>query len=300
MVSIRTRVNDLNKILLDDPKDLEGLLLRAECKEANLDMEGALKDLENAQKEMEVIAGYGSEERRRIDEARVRIKQQVFEMNREADPPRLTIVEPYSKDSVAQVSASLSHLKVSGHILDRSGIKAITVNGTMADYDREEKDPQFFAVVPWGPSDKEIVVQAIDLYENLTSVALNVERSEGVPPVIVLTAPIATEDRIIVVDAGKESVFVEGRVTDGSPIRSIAVNGVNASYAPDQMDPEFSIKVDVKDKDRFTVRAEDQFGNSSDQVFSLVRKASPVLVVTKRWNPWSLPAHRQVAQAIRG
>ena len=278
-------VNDLNKILLDDPKDVEGLLLRAECKEANLDMEGALKDLENAQKEMEVIAGYGSEERRRIDEARVRIKQQVFEMNREADPPRLTIVEPYSKDSVAQVSASLSHLKVSGHILDRSGIKAITVNGTMADYDREEKDPQFFAVVPWGPSDKEIVVQAIDLYENLTSVALNVERSEGVPPVIVLTAPIATEDRIIVVDAGKESVFVEGRVTDGSPIRSIAVNGVNASYAPDQMDPEFSIKVDVKDKDRFTVRAEDQFGNSSDLVFSLVRKASPVLVVTKPVEP---------------
>lgn len=129
------------------------------------------------------------------------------------------------------------------------------------------------------------MVQAIDLYENLTSVALNVERSEGVPPVIVLTAPIATEDRIIVVDAGKESVFVEGRVTDGSPIRSIAVNGVNASYAPDQMDPEFSIKVDVKDKDRFTVRAEDQFGNSSDQVFSLVRKASPVLVVTKPVEP---------------
>jgi hypothetical protein len=61
---------------------------------------------------------------------------------------------------------------------------------------------------------------------------------------------------------------VEGKVSDGSPIRLIAVNGVNASYAPDQMNPEFSIKVDVKDKDRFTVRAEDQFGNASDQVYA--------------------------------
>jgi len=197
------------------------------------------------------------------------------------------VVEPYSKDSVAQVSASLAQLKVSGHILDRSLLKAITVNGAMAEYDKEEKDPQFFAVIPWGSADKEIVVQAIDLYDNLTSVALKVERSEGIAPEIMLTAPMASTDRVITIDSGKESVFVEGKVSDGSPIRLIAVNGVNASYAPDQMNPEFSIKVDVKDKDRFTVRAEDQFGNASDQVYALVRKTAPAPapVVTKPTEP---------------
>jgi hypothetical protein len=51
------------------------------------------------------------------------------------------------------------------------------------------------------------------------------------------------------------------------------VDGVNASYAPDQLNPEFSIKVDVKGMDRFTVHAEDQYGNAADQVFTLVRKA---------------------------
>ena len=280
-------VNDLNKILLDDPKDVEVMMLRAECKEANLDMEGALKDLENAQKEMQGSTTYSAEARKRIDDARVRIKQQVFEMNRESDAPRLTVVEPYSKDSVAQVSASLAQLKVSGHILDRSLLKAITVNGAMAEYDKEEKDPQFFAVIPWGSADKEIVVQAIDLYDNLTSVALKVERSEGIAPEIMLTAPVASVDRVITIESGKESVFVEGKVSDGSPIRLIAVNGVNASYAPDQMNPEFSIKVDVKDKDRFTVRAEDQFGNASDQVYALVRKTAPAPapVVTKPTEP---------------
>jgi len=265
-------VNDLNKVLLENPKDVELLLLRAECKEANLDMDGALKDLENAQKEMASDPAYGVDAKRKIDEARIRIAQQVFEMNRESDAPRLTIVDPYSRDSVAQVSASLTHLKVAGHILDRSTLKAITVNGTAAQYDKEEKDPQFFAVIPWGAADKEIVVQAIDIYDNLTSVALRVERSEGIAPVISLTSPVASSDRVITIESGKESVFVEGRVSDTSPIRLVAVDGVNASYAPDQTNPEFSIKVDVKDKDRFTIHAEDQFGNGTDLVYTIVRK----------------------------
>ncbi|MBL7951046.1 MAG: hypothetical protein JNM62_04945 [Flavobacteriales bacterium] len=272
-------VNDLNKILVENPKDVPVLLLRAECKEANLDMEGALKDLETAQKAMQGDVAYGVEDRKRIEEARTRIAHQVFEMNRESDAPRLTVVEPFSKDSVALVSASLNYLKVTGHILDKSLLKAITVNGATAEYDREEKDPQFFANVPWGPNDKEIVVQAVDVYDNLTSVVLKVERSEGVPPTIALTSPSVGDDRVVSIEAGKESVFVEGKVSDGSPIRLIAVNGVNASYAPDQMNPDFSIKVEVKDKDRFTVRAEDQFGNSTDQVFTLVRRTAAVAVV---------------------
>jgi tetratricopeptide (TPR) repeat protein len=266
-------VNDLNRILLEDPKDMGALLLRAECKEANLDMEGALKDLETAQKRMQAEPALGKEDHARIEESRARIALQVFEMNRESDTPRLTVVDPYSRDSVAQVSASLSHLKVSGHVLDRSTIKAITVNGTAAQYDQEEKDPQFIAVIPWGVNDKELVVQAIDLYDNLTSAVLKVERSEGLIPLITLTSPQAAPDRSVTIDSDKETLFVEGRISDASPIRLIAVDGVNASYAPDQLNPEFSIKVDVKGMDRFTVHAEDQYGNAADQVFTLVRKA---------------------------
>lgn len=273
-------VNDLNRVLLEDPKDVKTLIQRARCKEANLDLNGALKDLEVAQREMRSDRSFEAEDRKGIEEARTRIAQQVFEMDRESDVPRVTVSEPYSKDSVAQVSASLDHLKVSGHVLDKSLLKAITVNGAMAEYDTLGKDPEFFITVPWGPADKEIVVQAVDVYENLSSVLLRVERSEGLPPAIVLTTPVVGEDQVITMDEGRENIFVEGRVTDGSPIRQIAVNGVNASYAPDQLNPEFSIKVDIKDKDRFTVHAEDQYGNSVDRTFTLLRKAPPV-VATK-------------------
>ncbi len=271
-------VNDLNKILLEDPKDVPVLLLRAQSKEANLDMEGALKDLESAQKAMQGNSAYGTDDRKRIEESRARIAHQVFEMNRESDAPRLTVLEPLSRDSVARVSASLAALKVSGHILDKSLLKSITVNGNPAEFNKEEKDPQFFTMIPWGPTDNEIIVQATDIYDNLTSKVMKVERTEGVPPAVMVTLPIASAERVITIAADKESVFLEGKVTDMSPIRSIAVNGINASYAPDQIDPEFSIKVDVKDKDRFTVHAEDQFGNATDLVYTLHRKVEPVVV----------------------
>lgn len=274
-------VNDLNKILLDHPEDVDELVLRAESKEANLDMEGALKDLETAQRFMKANPGKSKANEQQLETSRARIAKQVFEMNRESDPPRLTIVEPYSKDSVAQVSMSLRHLKVSGHVLDKSKLKSITVNGEPAQFDKDEKDPQFFTAIPWAPTDKEIVVQVTDIYDNFTSQILKVERTEGVPPNVIVTTPAATQDRVVTVMADKESIFLEGRVNDESPIRLIAVDGVNASYAPDQMNPEFSIKLDVKDKTGFSVHAEDQFGNATDVAYTLVRKALPAVVASK-------------------
>jgi len=272
-------VNDLNKILVENPKDVPVLLLRAQCKEENLDMEGALKDLEIAQKAMVGDATYGQEDKKKIDEARTRIAHEVFEMNRESDPPSITVIEPFRLGDVAQVSTSLAFVKVSGHVRDKSLLKSVTVNGTNADFSKNEKDPEFVVSIPLAADVTEIVVQATDVYDNFSSEVLKVERTEGVPPTIVVTTPTMTGDRQITLDAGKNDVFLEGAVKDASLIRLIAVNGVNASYAPDRNDPDFSIKVDLGGKDQFTLRAEDQFGNATEMVYSVQRKAAPVAVV---------------------
>jgi tetratricopeptide (TPR) repeat protein len=272
-------VNDLNKILLEYPMDIELLLLRSTCRESNLDLEGALKDLDIAQKAMEGDTTYGVDQRRAIEESKARIAKQVFEMNRESDPPGITVVEPFRKGDVAQVSASLAYVKVSGHVRDKSLLKSITVNGKPADLAKDEKDPQFVVSIPLGRDETEIVVQAVDVYDNMSSAVLQVERSEGIAPSIAITVPRPSGDREVTIPAGKEELFVEGRITDASLIRLVAVDGVNASYPPDQIDPEFSIKLDVKGRDRFVVRAEDQYGNAAESIYSIVRKAEPVAAV---------------------
>lgn len=278
-------VNDLNKVLLDAPGDIELLLLRSACREANLDLEGALRDLELAQKAMEGDGTYGVSDRKKIDESKTRIAAQVFEMNRETDSPSITVVEPYRQEDVAQVSAALAYVKVSGHVRDKSLLKSISVNGKSADFQLDEKDPQFVISIPLERDATEIIVQAVDIYDNLSSQVLKVERSEGIAPSISITVPETSADRKVTIPAGKDELFVEGRITDASLIRLVAVNGVNASYAPDQLDPEFSIKVDIKDRDRFVVLAEDQFGNASESIYTIVRKAEPVAVVKPAATP---------------
>jgi len=160
-------------------------------------------------------------------------------------------------------------------------LKSITVNGGPAQFDHDEKDPQFFTSIPWVATDKEIIVQVTDIYDNFTSQVLKVERTEGTPPSVIVTTPAATQDRVVTIMEDKESIFLEGRVNDESLIRLVAVDGVNASYAPDQLNPEFSIKLDVKDKSGFSVHTEDQFGNATDVAYTLVRKAAPVVVASK-------------------
>ena len=273
-------INDLNRVLVEQPKNVEALIQRSACKEANVDLEGAQKDLEAALKAMDGNPEYLAADRAGIEASRARIAAQVFELNRESDIPSITVLEPFRKEGdLVQISSALQYVKVSGHVRDKSHLKQITVNGVAASYSADEKDPEFVVSIPFETTDNEITVQAVDVYDNFASVTLRVERTEGIAPAIVLSSPKATGDRELTIPAGKEDLFVEGLVTDGSFIRSITVDGINASYAPDKLDPDFSIKVPVKDKERFVIRAEDQYGNASEAAYTLVRKAEPVAVV---------------------
>jgi tetratricopeptide (TPR) repeat protein len=295
-------VNDLNKPLLADPRDLELLLFRAECREANLDLEGAINDLDAAKKVMDGNAAYDADQRRKVQEQRDRVDRQLFEMNRESDPPVITIVDPVHRGGVAQISSVLTRVKVDGHVRDRNKLKRITVNGVEADFARDERDPEFFVAIPIGVNDKELVVTAVDVYDNESSVSLRVERNEGVAPVVALTSPDPGSDRIIQISASREDLFIEGTVSDASNIRSITVDGILASYVPDTNRTDFSMKLVIAGKDRFTVRAEDQFGNGTDVVYQLQRKAEAVAVVkpAETTSPDTRTAEKPVEKPVAG
>ena len=272
-------INDLNKVLLAQPRNVEVLLLRAECREANVDLEGALDDIDAAKKAMEGDEHYDAEFRRNVQAQRDRVDRQFFELNRESDPPVITVVEPYRRGDVVQVSSVLAQVKVTGHVRDRNKLKRISVNGVEADFTKDERDPEFFAVVPLGPTASEILVSAVDRYDNEATVTLKVERTEGVPPAVALTTPAPGADRIISVSAGREDIFIEGTASDASTIRSISVDGIMASFVPDTNRTDFSMKLVITGKDRFTVRAEDQHGNGTDVTYQLQRRADPVVAV---------------------
>ena len=273
-------VNDLNKLLLASPDNVSFLLLRAECREANLDLDGAAKDLGLAEKQMKGDPAYTAADLKGITASKERVQARVFEMNREADPPAITVVEPLLKNDMVQVSSALNKVKVAGHIRDKSLIKAIVVQGTPADFDPEEKSPEFRATVPLAADAREIEVMAEDVYGNRSTTTLKVQRTEGDPPALSVTQPEMSADRVAVLPADKNQIFVEGRTVDPSGIRSVMVDGMFASFIPDTISTDFSIKLDITGKNHFTVRAEDRYGNVTETMY-MIQHAAPVVVAAK-------------------
>jgi len=273
-------VNDLNKLLLASPDNVSFLLLRAECREANLDLDGAAKDLGLAEKQMKGDPAYTAADLKGITASKERVQARVFEMNREADPPAITVVEPLLKNDMVQVSSALNKVKVAGHIRDKSLIKAIVVQGTPADFDPEEKSPEFRATVPLAADAREIEVMAEDVYGNRSTTSLKVQRTEGDPPALSVTQPEMSADRVAVLPADKNQIFVEGRTVDPSGIRSVMVDGMFASFIPDTISTDFSIKLDITGKNHFTVRAEDRYGNVTETMY-MIQHAAPVVVAAK-------------------
>lgn len=268
-------VNDLNRVLQEQPKDVQALLLRAECKEANVDLEGAQRDLDLAAKALPDGQRTDGITLQDIQQRRERVAAALFELNREEDPPVITLVEPGRHGEVVQVGSALRQVQVSGHLRDRNPIKAVRVNGIEADFARDEKDPEFFASIPLAATDEHLTVEAEDVYGNQASIGLRIERTEGVPPVLALTAPDPGPDGIITVASDREELFIEGVASDDNIIRRVTVDGIVASYVPDTNRTEFSIKLAIAGKDRFTVRAEDRFGNVSERQVRLHRRAAP-------------------------
>ncbi len=267
-------VNDLNKVLSADPANIAVLLLRAECREANMDLEGARKDLDAAERSMVADTVYSADDRRKVATQRDELDKRIFAENRESDPPSITVVEPYRRQEspVVMVGAELLRVKVTGHVRDRNLLKSIRVNGKDADFTKEDKDPEFFISIPLKPEEKTITVEATDMYDNTARVDLVVERSESTPPELSLTAPRPNGNRTITVPEGRTDLFLEGLASDPSGIRSISVDGVMASYRTDTTATDFSIKLDIKGRNQFTVRAEDQFGNGRDINYSIARQ----------------------------
>lgn len=271
-------VNDLNKLLLQYPDNVRFLLLRAECREANLDLDGAAKDLGLAEKQMkDHPAQWTSADLKAVGESKERVQARVFEMNREADPPVITVVEPMRKADVVQVSSALPMVKVAGHVRDKSLLKSIQVQELAADFDPEELSPEFRLTVPLSAAAKEIEVMAEDVYGNRSTITLQIERTEGDPPAVLVSMPAVSAARVAEVPAGKDQIFVEGKASDPSGIRSVMVDGKFASFIPDTTTTDFSIKLDIAGKEHFTVRAEDRYGNVTETAYG-IRRAAPVAV----------------------
>lgn len=259
-------INDLNKVISMNENNYLAYYSRAVSHEANMENESAIRDYELA---LANLTANDAETRNKLEQG----KQRAFELGREEDVPEIVLNEPKTTaDGAMQIPGNWTEAVFSGKVSDKSLIKSITINGQKAPFKNEEKNPQFVAPVGTEDLGEVVMVVATDIYGNSTTLTYNVERTETDAPLVRIIAPYASDNGEIYLNNSTRTLFVEGKVEDQSAIKSISIDGVNASFATDKLNPGFSAKIEIVNKDKFTVKVVDAHDNITENVYTLSRR----------------------------
>ena len=271
-------INDFNKCLSLDPKNSSSIIGRAYSYEQMNNFKAAIKDYETILK-----AGNNDVVKQMLKTA----KEKQFDQNRESNKPEVVLTNPKSEGTNVKIAGNKAETIIKGLVKDASQIKSITVNDVAAEYSKDSINPTF-AVKLNLATPKEITIVATDVYDNTQKTIFDVQRTETDPPIVALTTPYTSFDNEISLDNTNPDLYIEGKVKDESLIESIIIDGVAASFPLQSLNPTFSAKVTIANKDKVTLVARDIYGNELKQVYKINRDGALAAQDNPMGNTWMI------------
>jgi tetratricopeptide (TPR) repeat protein len=289
-------INDISKNILIEPANPEFYLFRGQCYQEFSQHTNAIADFSkyitlnssnpvaffaraksfeeimNYEKAMDdyrkitVIAEFNQEARKMLKEA----QERMYEINREAVPPEISIISPAPVNDTVEVRGGISTLLISGKIKDKSKVKSLTINNENVNLAEKNGEFEFLSNVNVAGLDK-LTMVATDDYNNVKTVTYGLFRTETNQPKVQILAPYASDDGQIYLESNSQTISISGKVTDESKIKSLFIDGAYANYRADEMNPSFTATVDILNKNKVTIEVEDIYGNRYANDFRLNR-----------------------------
>mgnify|MGYP006282657911 CR=1 FL=1 len=271
-------INDFSKAIALNEGNPDYYFKRANSYEEIMDFENAAKDYSTITE----LSEFNMQARKMLSDAEKRL----YEIRREANPPDVQIISPDIKGSTVEVRGDAEKMIISGTITEESPMKSLLINGNESLFEKgSDGKYQFLANLDIEDEEK-ISLVAVDDYDNHTNLEYTIIRTEISPPEITIMAPYAGDDNQIFLDNNQPNLFIEGKITDNSLIKSIFIEGVTASYPVEQENPTFTATVNILNKNKITVIAEDVFGNRKISEFSLNRDAAAISADNPMGKTW--------------
>jgi tetratricopeptide (TPR) repeat protein len=259
-------IGDFTKVLLMQPDNADALYKRAWSYEQVGNFREAIKDYEK----LVSLSEFDGRAQKLLKEANVRL----FELYREGNKPDLVILDPEPRDKqILQYPKESKIVSLKGRIIDESDIKSLKIDGIAYPVVEAEEGWEFLAALDIEDRE-EIFVQITDVYDNESVIRYSINLTEVNDPYVTIIAPYASDNGEIYLDSNDPDIYVEGRIQDESLIQTIMINGVLASYYPDELNPRFSANLNILNQNRIIVTAEDIYGNMTEQEFLLNRDAA--------------------------
>ncbi len=257
-------IDDFNKVIDLDPKNAEALYKRANSYEEISDFKGAIKDYQT----LVQLSEYDVKAKKLLKQS----KDRLYELKRESNNPVITIQDPAPKDKkIIEIPNNKHVVQIKGYVTDESDLSYIRINNKNITYKNIDGQNQFIAGLNID-SLESIYISASDVYNNVEKMNFIIKRTETNPPKVTILAPLASDNGEIYLDNNDAVLYVEGKITDESPIKSIIIDDVSASFAIDELNPKFSANINISNKNKFTVTATDIYGNGIPVTFRINRE----------------------------
>ncbi len=271
-------INDFTKYIALTPNDYQPYFKRAKSYEEIMDFEKAIDDY----KKITELAEFNQEARKALKEAQDRL----YELNKENDPPEITIVNPVLVNDSIQIRGDSQSFLITGKIKDRSIIKSFTINGEKIINIAEKNGIyDFLSDVNISGKDK-IVLTALDDYNNEKTLTYPIFRTETNRPLINIIAPYSENGQIFL-DSPAQNIAIQGKIIDDSRIKSITVSNKTASYDQNELNPVFiASPVEIANQDKITVIAEDIYGNRQVADFKINREGALIAANNPMGKTW--------------
>ena len=272
-------INDFSKVIALSPTRADAYFKRATSYEQINSYKEAIKDYETLKKL--------DTKDPNIEDLLAKSQIRLFELNREEDKPIITIVSPLSKgDLTLNVPKNAISIEVKGTVKEKSEIKEFTINGEKVNVEKIEEGYGFSTNLTLQRDTFTLTIS--DVYNNALSKEYAILRTEIDTPDIKLMAPYASDNLTIFLDSQDPKVYIEGKIFDESLISSIYIDDMLASYSPQELNPTFQAYLNVTNKDRFTIKVVDKYGNLSTNTYTLNREGATIAASNPMGKTWAI------------
>ena len=271
-------IADYNKATTINDKDYYVYYKRAKAYESLSDFKSAIKDYEA----LKNLDPYDGKALKLYDEA----KKRLYELNKESNNPKLKMIAPVSPEpGVLALAKGILLYTIKGQVLDESLIGFIKINGKDAKFSKDSLNPKFELDVNMQEMET-VKITIFDIYQNSETFIFKKVETETDAPIVKLMAPYASDDGTVYLDEESPSLYVEGIMKDESKIKSIMVEGATASFVLDETNPKFSATINIQNKDGFTIKSEDIYGNKTEKKFTINRENIALLADNPMGKTW--------------
>jgi len=212
-------------------------------------------------------------------------QKRLYEINRESDPPEIALVSPLPVKDTMEIKGDKTTLLITGSLKDKSKIKSFTINNENVILVEKNGESDFLANISVSGIDK-IILSAKDDYDNERVLNYAIRRTEINPPKVMIIAPYTSEEGQVFLESTTPNIAIQGKISDESPIKSITVGNFTASYNPNELNPAFTATLDVSNLNKFTVVAEDIYGNRKETEFVLNREGAGISATNPMGRTW--------------